>query len=227
MTKSSAQTESAAKKRSPSASAKTAQTKQPAASGNVSSTAKTAGKIAAQSPVAPKKPRVSALAQQALDAAKSKGRERPFDGARLVKLIQKTLIDRDLPDRSIADVMGVTQVYWNALANGNRQIKSLGKDKLQKIAEFLNIPLVQVYVLADHLTAEDFFTSKTLDEQLWLSLRKMQEDPQWGAYAPSEEEWEQTPLSVKTTFVTLYERETKRFLLAKAAVELPDAHFKG
>src|SRR3546814_2887451 len=63
--------------------------------------------------------------------------------------------------------------------NGNRQIKSLGKDKLEKIADFLGLPLIQVLILADYLVISDFFNGKTLEDQLVLTLRKMQEDPQW------------------------------------------------
>ncbi|MQT89612.1 XRE family transcriptional regulator [Pseudomonas helleri] len=148
-----------------------------------------------------------------------------MEGARLIKMIKKVIVERGLQDRAIADIVGVTQIYWNSLANGNRQIKSLGKEKLQKIAEFLGLPLIQVYLLAEHFTAEDFFNSKDLNEQLWLSIRKMQEDPQWAGYAPSSEEWEQTPINVRITLVSLYERESKRYLMAKAEVEVPGNNF--
>lgn len=158
------------------------------------------------------------------DDAPSKDRNK-IEGARLIKMIKKAIVERGLQDRAIADIVGVTQIYWNSLANGNRQIKSLGKEKLQKIAEFLGLPLIQVYLLAEHFTAEDFFNSKDLNEQLWLSIRKMQEDPQWAGYAPSFEEWEQTPINVRITLVSLYERESKRYLMAKAEVEVPGNNF--
>ncbi|WP_256580143.1 MULTISPECIES: helix-turn-helix transcriptional regulator [unclassified Pseudomonas] len=195
---------------------------------------------------APKNSRqkISALAKQALEQAQlareaqavadagsptedeTSTRDRnKIEGARLIKMIKKAIVERGLQDRAIADIVGVTQIYWNSLANGNRQIKSLGKEKLQKIAEFLGLPLIQVYLLAEHFTAEDFFNSKDLNEQLWLSIRKMQEDPQWAGYAPSSEEWEQTPINVRITLVSLYERESKRYLMAKAEVEVPGNNF--
>lgn len=188
--------------------------------------------------------KISALAKQALEQAQlardtqaaaeagaptddaTSPRDRnKIEGARLIKMIKKAIVERGLQDRAIADIVGVTKIYWNSLANGNRQIKSLGKEKLQKIAEFLGLPLIQVYLLAEHFTAEDFFNSKDLNEQLWLSIRKMQEDPQWAGYAPSSEEWEQTPINVRITLVSLYERESKRYLMAKAEVEVPGNNF--
>jgi transcriptional regulator with XRE-family HTH domain len=190
------------------------------------------------------KQKISALAKQALEQAQltreaqaaadaglpneddASPRDRnKIEGARLIKMIKKAIVERGLQDRVIADIVGVTTIYWNSLANGNRQIKSLGKEKFQKIAEFLGLPLIQVYLLAEHFTAEDFFNSKDLNEQLWLSVRKMQEDPQWAGYAPSAEEWEQTPINVRITLVSLYERESKRYLMAKAEVEVPGNNF--
>ena len=142
-------------------------------------------------------------------------------GSRLVKMIKKVIIDRGLPDRAIADVMGITVIYWNSLANGNRQIRSLGKEKLQMVAEFLGLPLIQVYNLADFFTPEDFVYKKDLDEQLWLSIEKMGSDPTWAGYIPKPDEWAQTPLSVRLTMVLLYEQLSGRQLLAKAEIELP------
>lgn len=197
-----------------------------------------------QAPAKVRKPRISALAKKALadaqalreaqalaemgepNEAETSPRDRNrVEGARLIKMIKKAIVERGLQDRAIADIVGVTQIYWNSLANGNRQIKSLGKEKLQRIAEFLGLPLIQVYLLAEHFTAEDFFNSKDLNEQLWLSIRKMQEDPQWAGYAPSSEEWEQTPINVRITLVSLYERESKRYLMVKAEVEVPGNNF--
>lgn len=184
----------------------------------------------AQAPKAaatPKRPRASAKAKAApkenSPAAKSTRNTMP--GSRLVKLIKKVIVDRGLPDRAIADVMGITVIYWNSLANGNRQIRSLGKEKLSLVADFLGLPLIQVYNLADFFTPEDFVYKKDLDEQLWLSIEKMGSDPTWVGYIPKQEEWDQTPLAVRMTMVLLYEQLSGRQLLAKAEIELP--HLKG
>jgi len=144
-----------------------------------------------------------------------------MEGSRLIKLIKKVIVDRGLQDRSIADIMGITVIYWNSLANGNRKIKSLGKDKFQMIANFLGLPLIQVYNLADFFTPEDFIYKKDLDEQLWLSIVKMGEDPQWAGYVPTAENWQQTPLPVRMTMVLLYEQLAQKQLLAKAEIEVP------
>ena len=228
-----------ATEKAPRVSASSAAKQQTLALAPEAATTTTAASDAGQVAPKAKKPRISALAKKALadaqtareshaaaDDETSPPRDRnKIEGARLIKMIRKAIVERGLQDRTIADIVGVTQIYWNSLANGNRQIKSLGKEKLQKIAEFLGLPLIQIYILAEHFTREDFFTSKDLNEQLWLSIRKMQEDPQWAGYAPSPEEWEQTPINVRITLVSLYEREPKRYLMAKAEVEIPGNNF--
>lgn len=117
--------------------------------------AKAAAKPVAKKPTAktqapqaatPKRPRASAKAKTAVPEDKGHAAvetRNTMPGSRLVKMIKKVIIDRGLPDRAIADVMGITVIYWNSLANGNRQIRSLGKEKLQMVAEFLGLPLIR------------------------------------------------------------------------------------
>jgi transcriptional regulator with XRE-family HTH domain len=144
------------------------------------------------------------------------------DGLRLFRDIRKKLIDRDLPDRHIADIMGITQIYWSSIMNGHRSIRSLGKDKFKLIADFLEIPVIQAYILADVFSPEDFFNTKSLDEQLWLVIEKMQRDQQWAAYAPTRAEWDAMPVKVRAGYATLYEREYGRSLTEKAKLEVPE-----
>ncbi|MDR5799237.1 MULTISPECIES: XRE family transcriptional regulator [Caballeronia] len=148
--------------------------------------------------------------------------KRKVEGLRLIRLIKKTLVERDLPERTISDIMGVTPIYWNSMTNGNRTIKSLGKDKLSKVAEFLGLPTIQVYILADFFDPSDFMNSKALDDQMWLSIVKMTADTQWTAYAPTKEEWHALPIKLRAGFAALYEREFNRVLTKKAQIEVPE-----
>lgn len=75
----------------------------------------------------------------------------------MINKIKSRSIELSVQDRYIADVIGVTPIYWYSIANGNRKISALNKDKLEKIARFLNIPTFQAMSLADVLTYEDFF----------------------------------------------------------------------
>ncbi|ABO59612.1 XRE family transcriptional regulator (plasmid) [Burkholderia vietnamiensis] len=160
--------------------------------------------------------------QLELAEAESQPEVRNIEGLRLIRMIKKTLVERDLPERTISDIMGVTPIYWNSMTNGNRTIKSLGKDKLSKVAEFLGLPTIQVYILADFFDPSDFMNSKALDEQMWLSIVKMTADTQWTAYAPTKEEWQALPIKLRAGFAALYEREFNRALTRKAQIEVPE-----
>lgn len=84
---------------------------------------------APQAAATPKRPRASAKAKAApkenSPAAKSTRNTMP--GSRLVKLIKKVIVDRGLPDRAIADVMGITVIYWNSLLTGIARFGRLAK----------------------------------------------------------------------------------------------------
>ena len=147
--------------------------------------------------------------------------DRQVVGLRLINLVRRTLIDRNLPERHIADLMGITGIYWNSLSNGNRRISSLPKDKLQRLAEFLEVPLIQVYVLADHFAAEDFVVYKSLPTDLERMIEFMRTDPTWLAFAPSKSEWDEMSTRAKVLVAALYERLVHKSFLRVSKIEIP------
>lgn len=156
-----------------------------------------------------------------LDGSQVEDGDRKVEGKRLIILIKRTLIDRNLPDRYIADLMGVTTIYWNSMCNGHRKIKSVGKDKLERIGEFLGIPTVQVMILADYFEPTDFYAKRSLDDELNLVLQAMHGDPSWVALTPSEAEWKQLPVGTKILIALLFERESGRTFMSKLQMEHP------
>jgi transcriptional regulator with XRE-family HTH domain len=151
----------------------------------------------------------------------SESGERKVEGKRLITLIKRTLIDRNLPDRHIADLMGVTTIYWNSMCNGHRKIKSVGKDKLERVGQFLHIPTVQVMILADYFEPTDFYAKRTLEDELGMALEAMQADPNWVALSPTKAEWEQLPVGTKILIALLFERESGRTFMSKLQMEHP------
>ena len=141
-------------------------------------------------------------------------------GYRLINRIKSRSIELGVQDRYIADVIGVTPIYWYSIANGHRKISALSKDKLEKIAKFLNIPTVQAMSLADVLSHEDFFLGN-LEEQLNVSIEQMRNDPAWMNWVPTSEEWAQLSIGTRTGIVMLYETVFQKMLLRRAEIENP------
>lgn len=137
--------------------------------------------------------------------AKNASAPRTVVGQRLIDLIRKTLIDRGLPERHMVALLGVSQSYWHSLANGHRSLQALSKEKLQRLATFLELPLIQVCVLAGQFTAEDFVVARGLDEELERRVAAMRSDARWLALAPTQQEWAALPLKVRMLVVALYE----------------------
>lgn len=142
-------------------------------------------------------------------------------GYRLINKIKSRSIELGVQDRYIADIIGVTPIYWYSIANGHRKISALSKDKLEKIARFLNIPTVQAMSLADVLDHEDFFLGN-LEGQLDISIEQMRNDPAWMSWAPTEEEWSQLSIGTRTGIVMLYETVYQKMLLRRAEIENPE-----
>jgi|GEM_PF-2148629 len=146
---------------------------------------------------------------------------RRVTGVALINLIRKKLLDKGLSERHISDRMGITSIYWNSLTNGNRRISSLPKEKLQHLAEFLEVPLIQVYVLAEHFTSEDFVVYKDLPADLERMIDFMRSDPKWLALAPSKKEWDDMPSRTKVLVATLYEQISHKSFLKATKIEIP------
>ncbi|MEC4720521.1 helix-turn-helix transcriptional regulator [Noviherbaspirillum sp. CPCC 100848] len=142
-------------------------------------------------------------------------------GFRLIARLKQRVAELGVSDRYIADIMGITPIYWNSLTNGHRKMNSLDKGKMERIAEFLEIPIVQVMVLADYLEPSDFFPGD-MNAHLKAAYEKMKVDPSWAAWAPSAKEWESLSIPTRTGIVMLYETVYQKSLLRRAEVEDPE-----
>ncbi|MDL2283607.1 helix-turn-helix domain-containing protein [Oxalobacter sp. OttesenSCG-928-P03] len=162
---------------------------------------------------------VSASAKKENNVKRSRNRE--IAGFRLINKIRTRSIELGLQDRYIADMIGVTPIYWYSIANGHRKISSLSKEKLKKIAEFLNIPTVQAMNLADVLDHDDFFLGQ-LEDQLNTSIDQMRNDPAWMCWAPTKEEWNSLSIGTRTGIVMLYETVFYKSFLSRAEIEHPE-----
>jgi transcriptional regulator with XRE-family HTH domain len=149
------------------------------------------------------------------------GGENRVVGVRLINMILKKLVDLQLPERHVADLMGITPIYWNSLTNGHRRISSLPKDKLKRLADFLEVPLIQIYIMSEHFEAEDFVIFRDLDADLGRLMEHMRNDPKWLALAPTTKEMAALPKRSKMLIAALYEALLHREFLKRVSVEVP------
>jgi transcriptional regulator with XRE-family HTH domain len=104
----------------------------------------------------------------------------------------------------VAKFLDITYPYLMALARNERSISGLPKEKLRKIAEYLDVPVGQVFLLAKILQPTDFDVDK--DGKLLEGTRvAMLGDPFWRGFAPTEKEWKRLPKHVQAFIAMLYE----------------------
>ncbi|MDR0934269.1 MAG: helix-turn-helix transcriptional regulator [Burkholderiaceae bacterium] len=159
------------------------------------------------------------LSADAKVARKSK-RQREIDGLKLINKIRVRSVELAVQDRHIAEMIGVTPIYWYSIANGHRKISSLSKEKLKKIAEFLHIPTIHAMNLAGALGHDDFFHGN-LENQLDVSIEQMRNDPEWMCWAPTNEEWKTLSIGTRIGIVMLYETVFYRSFLSRMKMEAP------
>lgn len=165
--------------------------------------------------------RVRAHALKDDGASRAAGKGRLVKGARLVNLVRKKAAEKGMTERQIADEFSISPIYWNSLTNGNRLIGSLPRETMEKVAEFVEMPLVQAYVLAGQFEPKDFVVKVRLESQLMASIEKMRADQRWATLAPTDSDWASTALNVKVALVALYESVSQTELLDSVKVVDP------
>lgn len=141
---------------------------------------------------------------------KLKGKSTPLNP--LVLMVKKKLAEINRPEREFAQWIGVSAIYWHSVANNLREISSLGKDKVEKLAQFLGIPTLQAMNMSGHLNPQDY-TRDQLGPMLDNGLTMMQRDPNWIDLAPRTEEWEKLSINTRMGIVLLYQVVFERTLL--------------
>jgi hypothetical protein len=80
----------------------------------------------------------------------------------------------------------------------------------------LKAPTSQIAALAGIVFPEQFIKPASVEEQLALALNRIREDPVWGQFAPTDEDWKHTPIKVKIALALIYEQLFQRTLIDQA-----------
>jgi transcriptional regulator with XRE-family HTH domain len=129
-----------------------------------------------------------------------------FPGSSLINAIREKQEINNLTLSELAEVLKMSKPYLIALLNGKRSIAGIRKKYEESIAQFLQIPCIQVAVLSERYRPNDFTYHPTLSQELDRMIKHMRNDPLWLKLAPSEEDWKKTPLRSRTVMAMLYEQ---------------------
>ena len=94
-------------------------------------------------------------------------------GYKLVQVIFERAVGEGLASTDLADHLGIAPSTLSHLKTGRRLASSLGRDVIEKFAEFLNYPVLAVLILAEQVHLSDFYSPRNdLDRaSLWLTIQ--------------------------------------------------------
>lgn len=128
----------------------------------------------------------------------------PMAGVRLIQLILDKIKDEDLTQRHFIDYVGLSFPYWRAILYGKRSFGAVKEHKLRKVANFLQIPPVQAFILAGKIESTDFIALASREDQLNRAHEHICADQRWMGLALTKDEWAATPIKTQILIAALY-----------------------
>lgn len=140
-------------------------------------------------------------------------------GGRLLDVVNMAMAKNNHGIEEVASFLGVSSVYLRAIGKGEHSFAKVDRDVLRKVAEYVKLPVAQVFLLSDTLIATDFFYPDTIEAELERAHESMITDLVWCGYAPSRKEWADMPLRQRIFSALLYEQATGQLFLRSAEIE--------
>ena len=104
-------------------------------------------------------------------------------GLALLNAIREKAVEKNQRFTQACKEMGISQTLSDLFSvESERTIENLDVRSLRQIAKYLEVPLGQIYILADILTIEDFIVHRTIDEDLATVYQLMKKDRLWGYF---------------------------------------------
>jgi transcriptional regulator with XRE-family HTH domain len=136
-------------------------------------------------------------------------------GAALAKAIEDQAAELGLTQKDVAQRLGFSEPYYALLLSGQRWFGAVSEDKLKRIADFLDVPLLSVYMLAEVIHSEDFFRASSIEDQIAAALDAMARDKRFSTIIPTRADWSHAPLRVRLLCAILYQDVSGKDLLEK------------
>lgn len=145
-------------------------------------------------------------------------KKRTVRGLALIQALKDKIERSGLLQKDAAELLDVSPTHLSDVITGARWSGTLSEQTLRKIASFLELPPVSIYMLAEILAPEDFFRETTIETQVNGVFDHMRKDVLLAGSTPSLADWESAPLSVRLLAAILYEHVTKEDLLERAKI---------
>lgn len=138
--------------------------------------------------------KTTANREDLIESSGTKKRNLTNDEAQLVQkpflAALKRKMDADgLSPTQLAKRIGIAYSYLVALTSGMRLIANAERQRVEKFADYLEVPVIQIYIWGGLLSPKDFIVKTTLDKTLDNIFKIMEADPTLIGILPTEVEW--------------------------------------
>lgn len=134
-------------------------------------------------------------------------------GLALTEAIAKEISNRRITQREAANILGISDSYFNVLMSNKRWWGTVDQHRLMAIADFLDVPPITVFSLAEIVKSSYYFRPTTIASQIERALERLKSDPSMAMALPAESSWESCPADIKLLVAILYNQIAKEELL--------------
>jgi hypothetical protein len=140
--------------------------------------------------------------------------------------LNKLALKMEENGHTIADVsrvLGIPYSYIVAIKNGMHRIAKADQSTVEKFANYLDVPLVQIYIWSGFLKPVHFISKRTMKDALNQAYDRMTNDPIMATVVPSAMDWNNSRKwseEAKLTITRLYEMLSNQLFLKHANVPL-------
>ena len=131
-------------------------------------------------------------------------------GLALTEAIAKEVTNRKMTQREAANALGFSDSYFNVLMSNKRWWGSVDASRLLVIADFLDVPPITVYSLAEIVKSSFYYRQSTLEDQINTSINAIKNDPRFGLALPAESSWDKCPLDIKLFCCILHDQLSEK-----------------
>lgn len=141
-------------------------------------------------------------------------------GRPLLEALRARTLELGYLQQEVADFLGLQRNHYSTLLNGGRYIGAVNDETLARIAVFLRVSKVRVYMLAGILDDADFFEPAEFERLLQDTGEAVTRDPRGPLITI--EQWNSWPVEARY-LIALLHPQAKLRTLERAAMEQPFA----
>ena len=141
-------------------------------------------------------------------------------GGALSLALTKRIKDLQITQKEAATRIGISPSYFGSLMSFERWWGTLTRERLIAVANFLDVPTINVLMMAELVESSDYFKQSNVAEEMEKALARLKGDARYATMMPLHSSWDVTPPDVKLLCALLYNDLSGRDIMQLQAMLL-------